>query len=60
MLRDVQHLSISETAIALGLKEATVKIRLLRARLMMRDALSPGYDGNWQVSETGWKKVRPW
>jgi RNA polymerase sigma-70 factor, ECF subfamily len=60
LLRDVQHLSIAETAAALGLKEATVKIRLLRARLMMRDALAPGYDGSWTISETGWKKVRPW
>ena len=60
LLRDVQHLSIAETARALGLKEATVKIRLLRARLMMRDALAPGYDGSWTIGETGWKKVRPW
>ena len=60
VLRDVQHLSIAETAKALGLKEATVKVRLLRARLMMRDALAPGYDGSWTIAETGWKKVRPW
>jgi RNA polymerase sigma-70 factor (ECF subfamily) len=60
LLRDVQHLSIAETAKALGLKEATVKVRLLRARLMMRDALAPGYDGSWTIGETGWKKVRPW
>ncbi|MBI3474784.1 MAG: sigma-70 family RNA polymerase sigma factor [Acidobacteria bacterium] len=39
MLRDVQHLSIRETAKALSLSEANVKTRLLRARLQLRDAL---------------------
>ena len=60
VLRDIQQLSIAETAKILEIKEATVKIRLLRARLMMRDALAPGYDGSWQISEGSWKKVRPW
>jgi RNA polymerase sigma-70 factor, ECF subfamily len=40
ILRDVQHLSINETAKALGLSEANVKTRLSRARLQMRDALA--------------------
>ncbi len=44
ILRDVQHLSINETAQALGLSEANVKTRLCRARLQMRDALAPGFD----------------
>jgi len=39
-LRDIQHLSITETAQALGLSEANVKTRLSRARLQMRDALA--------------------
>ena len=47
ILRDVQHLSITETAQALGLSEANVKTRLSRARLQMRDALAPGFDGAW-------------
>lgn len=47
MLRDVQQLSISETAKVLGLSESNVKTRLLRARLQMRDALAPGFDGAW-------------
>jgi RNA polymerase sigma-70 factor (ECF subfamily) len=47
ILRDVQHLSISETAKVLGLSESNVKTRLLRARLQMRDALAPGFDGAW-------------
>jgi RNA polymerase sigma-70 factor (ECF subfamily) len=47
ILRDVQQLSIAETAKALGLSEANVKTRLSRARLQMRDALAPGFDGTW-------------
>ena len=60
ILRDVQHLSITETAQALGITEASVKTRLLRARLQMRDALAPGFDGAWKVGDGSWKKVRPW
>jgi RNA polymerase sigma-70 factor (ECF subfamily) len=60
VLRDVEKMSISETAKALGLTEASVKTRLLRARLMMRDALAPGFDGAWQIGDGNWKKVRPW
>jgi len=43
MLRDVQQLSIAETAQVLGISEANVKTRLSRARLQMRDALAPGF-----------------
>ena len=60
VLRDVQQLSIAETAKILGITEASVKTRLLRARLMMRDVLAPGFDGAWSAGEKGWKKVRPW
>ena len=60
ILRDVQHLSIEETAQALGLTTANVKTRLLRARLMMRDALAPGIDGSWTTGKTEWERVRPW
>jgi RNA polymerase sigma-70 factor (ECF subfamily) len=58
--RDVQHLSITETAQVLGITEASVKTRLLRARLQMRDALAPGIDGSWTTCRTEFKKVRPW
>lgn len=47
ILRDVNHLSITETAQILGLSEANVKTRLSRARLQMRDALAPGLGGLW-------------
>ena len=42
VLRDVQQLSVRETAGILGISEANVKTRLCRARLQMRDALAPG------------------
>ena len=58
ILRDVQHLSITETAQALGLTEANVKTQLSRARLQMRDALAPGFDGAWSRGQ-GYEKVRP-
>jgi RNA polymerase sigma-70 factor (ECF subfamily) len=60
VLRDVEKLNILETAQALGITEASVKTRLLRARLQMRDALAPGIDGGWSSEERAWKKVRPW
>jgi RNA polymerase sigma-70 factor (ECF subfamily) len=60
ILRDVQHMSIAETAKILGITEATVKVRLLRARLKMRDALAPGIDGSWTTGREEFKKVRPW
>jgi RNA polymerase sigma-70 factor (ECF subfamily) len=59
VLRDIEHLSITETAQALDITEASVKTRLLRARLMMRDALAPGFDGNWSTGSPTYKKVRP-
>lgn len=43
ILRDVQDLSVSETAAILGLSEANVKTRLCRARSRMRDALAPNF-----------------
>ncbi len=40
VLRDVEGLSIQETAAALGLTESNVKMRLLRARLQLREELT--------------------
>jgi RNA polymerase sigma-70 factor (ECF subfamily) len=40
VLRDVEGLSTRETAEALGLSEANVKVRLLRARLLLRERLT--------------------
>ena len=43
LLRDIQDLSIKDTADALNLSQANVKVRLLRARLMLREKLSYYY-----------------
>ncbi|MHC4177720.1 MAG: sigma-70 family RNA polymerase sigma factor [Planctomycetota bacterium] len=40
LLRDVQGLSTNETAETLGISPANVKVRLLRARLMLRERLT--------------------
>lgn len=40
LLRDVEGLSVRQTAEALGLTEANVKVRLLRARLQLRELLT--------------------
>jgi RNA polymerase sigma-70 factor, ECF subfamily len=53
ILRDVQQLSITETAQALGITEENVKTRTSRARLQMRDLLAPGWGGQWsKAAET--------
>jgi RNA polymerase sigma-70 factor (ECF subfamily) len=40
VLRDIEGLSVRETAEALGLTEANTKVRLLRARLQLRERLT--------------------
>ena len=60
VLRDMQHLSIEETAKALGISTASVKTRLLRARLMLRDLLAPGLGGNWSTRVFFVKGAKPW
>jgi RNA polymerase sigma-70 factor (ECF subfamily) len=57
--RDVQQLSIAETANVLNISEANVRTRLSRARLQMRDALAPGIDGRWLRGRSH-EKVRSW
>jgi len=49
VIRDVQHMTIRETSEVLQITEGSVKTRLLRARLQMRDALRPGFDGKWRT-----------
>jgi RNA polymerase sigma-70 factor (ECF subfamily) len=44
ILRDIEKLSIQETSKALGITETSVKTRLLRARLKMREFLSEYYE----------------
>jgi RNA polymerase sigma-70 factor (ECF subfamily) len=60
ILRDVNELSIAETASILGITPGAVKSRLRRARLMLRDMLSPGLRNGAGVDLT-FKEVRkPW
>ncbi len=60
ILRDVNELSITETANLLGITRGAVKTRLRRARLMLRDILSPGLQQGGQVG-LAFKEVRkPW
>jgi RNA polymerase sigma-70 factor, ECF subfamily len=60
VLRDMQHLSIEETAQSLGISVASVKTRLLRARLMLRDLLAPGLGGPWTSAASFGKGIKPW
>lgn len=60
VLRDMQHLSIEETAKTLGISTASVKTRLLRARLMLRDLLAPGLGGTWSTRLHFAKGTKPW
>lgn len=43
LLRDVEGFSVKETAQELGLTEANVKVRLLRARLQLREQLTQAF-----------------
>ena len=44
MLRDVEEMSVEETAEALGIPPATVRTRLFRARALLREALARDLD----------------
>jgi RNA polymerase sigma-70 factor, ECF subfamily len=59
ILRDVQRLRIKETTTILGVSEGSVKTRLHRARLLLRNTLAPGIDGSW-IKRQAYRKVRPW
>jgi RNA polymerase sigma-70 factor, ECF subfamily len=41
MLRDVEELSVNESAEALGITVTSAKVRLHRARLMLQKKLAP-------------------
>ncbi len=60
ILRDVNHLSIEEVSEMLGISRASVKTRLLRARLMLRDLLSPKMNAGWFNSPPVVKGNKPW
>ncbi len=60
VLRDMEHLNIQETAGALGISVASVKTRLLRARLMLRDLLAAGWEQGWFSRLPFEKGTKPW
>ena len=60
VLRDMEQLNIQETAEALGISVASVKTRLLRARLMLRDLLAGGWEQGWFSRMPFQKGTKPW
>ena len=60
ILRDMEQLNIQETAETLGISIASVKTRLLRARLMLRDLLAGGWDRGWFSRLPFEKGTNPW
>jgi RNA polymerase sigma-70 factor (ECF subfamily) len=60
LLRDVEHMSIEETAEVLSISLASVKTRLLRARLMLRDILAPAFADGWFGGTPFGKGSKPW
>jgi RNA polymerase sigma-70 factor (ECF subfamily) len=60
LLRDVESMSIEETAQVLSISVASVKTRLLRARLMLRDILAPAVADGWFSRTPFGKGSKPW
>jgi RNA polymerase sigma-70 factor (ECF subfamily) len=60
LLRDVEQMSIEDTAHTLGISIASVKTRLLRARLMLRDILAPVLVNGWFSRTPYGKGSKPW
>ena len=60
VLRDMEQLNIRETAETLGISVASVKTRLLRARLMLRDMLAGGWEQGWFGRLPFEKGTKPW
>ena len=60
VLRDVQHLDVAETSQVLGIGESAVKTRLHRARLMMRESLTPMFAKPKGSVWDRWKGMNPW
>ena len=60
ILRDVEQMSIEEAAEVLNISSASVKTRLLRARLMLRDLLAPALADGWFSRAPFGKGSKPW
>jgi RNA polymerase sigma-70 factor (ECF subfamily) len=59
-LRDMQHLDVAETSEVLGIGESAVKTRLHRARLMLRESLTPMFAKPRVSLWERWKGSNPW
>ncbi|HEY2472203.1 MAG TPA: sigma-70 family RNA polymerase sigma factor [Terracidiphilus sp.] len=53
LLRDIEEMDIRETSAALGISEASVKVRLHRARAMLQRTLAPQLKG-FAPKRKGW------
>jgi RNA polymerase sigma-70 factor (ECF subfamily) len=60
VLRDMQHLDVAETVEVLGIGESAVKTRLHRARLMLRESLTPIFAKPGVSVWARWKGLNPW
>lgn len=60
LLRDVEQLNVAETMEILGISEASVKTRLHRARLKLREALAPNFRRPQRSFWERWKGINPW
>jgi RNA polymerase sigma-70 factor, ECF subfamily len=60
VLRDVEQLSAVEAAAILGVTVDTLKVRLHRARMMMRERLAPAFRRGWVDRMLPFRGKKPW
>ncbi len=60
VLRDVQQLNVRDCMQMLGVSEEVVKVRLHRARLMMREKLAPAFRRGFLARWLSLKGQNPW
>ena len=60
LLRDVQQLNVEECMEMLGVSEQVVKVRLHRARLMLREKLAPAFKRGFLARWLSFRGLNPW
>jgi RNA polymerase sigma-70 factor, ECF subfamily len=60
ILRDIEDLNVQESAQMLGISEQVVKVRLHRARLMMREKLAPAFKRGFLARWLSFRGKNPW
>jgi len=60
VLRDVQQLNVNDCTQMLGVSEQVVKVRLHRARLMMREKLAPAFRRGFLARWLSFRGKNPW